>query len=62
MALSRLVLRVQKQSGTNTLESSRRSKARMTELEKACRKIQKSAITQDQSTFIVKSFEACRNT
>lgn len=53
-----VVLRVQKQSGTNTLEVIKAVKSRMQELEKNLPKDLKISYTQDQSTFILKSFEA----
>ena len=53
-----VVLRVQKQSGTNTLEVIKAVKARMVDLAPSLPKDLKISYTQDQSTFIVKSFEA----
>ena len=53
-----VVLRIQKQSGTNTLQVIKAVKDRMAELEKGLPKDLKISYTQDQSTFIVKSFEA----
>jgi len=55
---SAVVLRVQKQSGTNTLEVIKAVKDRMTELQKGLPKDLNIRYTQDQSVFIVKSFEA----
>ena len=53
-----VVLRVQKQSGTNTLEVIKAVKARMADLAPNLPKDLKISYTQDQSTFILKSFEA----
>lgn len=53
-----VVLRIQKQSGTNTLQVIKAVKDRMAELEKGLPNDLKISYTQDQSTFIVKSFEA----
>ena len=55
---SAVVLRVQKQSGTNTLEVIKAVKVRMAELETSLPKDLKISYTQDQSIFIVKSFQA----
>ena len=53
-----VVLQVRKQSGTNTLDVINGVKARMNQLQQSLPKDLQITYTRDQSTFIVKSFQA----